>query len=126
MIHPNDASGDALRRLESDGDDLSRARDIDFTVVFPNDFTAEEFAGHFRKTGYKATIRFSQVEKSHPWDVVVVKHMIPSHSGITDVERELQEFADTLGDITTVGDVFLNLANTSSNRQLTGCHSPSK
>ena len=32
-----------------------------------------------------------------PWSVVVVKHMIPSHSGITEFEAELQEIAATLG-----------------------------
>jgi hypothetical protein len=76
---------------------LSRARDIDFNVVFPDDFSAEKFAEYFRKSGYKATVEFAKVKESHPWDVVIVKHMIPSHAGITDFERELQEFAETLG-----------------------------
>jgi len=97
MIHPDDDNGDVLRRLEAKGDDLSRARDIDFTVVFPTDFAAVEFAAYFRKAGYKADVRYAQVNGSHLWDVVIVKHMIPSHEGITDFERELQEFADTLG-----------------------------
>jgi hypothetical protein len=30
MIHPNDDSGDVLRRLEEKGDDLSRARKVGF------------------------------------------------------------------------------------------------
>lgn len=97
MIHPQDDNGDALRRLEAEGDDLSRARDIDFTVVFPTALTAEEFAESFRKAGYQTTIRFTQVKESHPWDVVVVKNMIPSHAGISDFERELQNLADTMG-----------------------------
>jgi hypothetical protein len=97
MVHENDDTGDALRRLEAEGDDLSRARDIDFTVVFPNEFTAEKFAEHFRQAGYRSTIRLSQVKESHPWDVLVVKHMVPSHSAITEFERELQDCADTHG-----------------------------
>jgi hypothetical protein len=83
--------------LEAEGDDLGRARNIDFTVIFSDDLTAEEFAEHFRKAGYRATIRFTQVKESHPWDVVVVKHMIPSHTGISEFERELQQVADTMG-----------------------------
>jgi DNA-binding transcriptional LysR family regulator len=43
MIYPNDANGDALRRMEAEGDDLSRPRNIDFTVVFSNKNSAEEF-----------------------------------------------------------------------------------
>jgi hypothetical protein len=34
MIHQKDDNGDALRRLEAEGDDLGRARNIDFTVNF--------------------------------------------------------------------------------------------
>ena len=97
MKHPNDDNGDALRRLEADGDDLSLARDIDFTVVFPDQFRAEEFAAHFRSAGYKSTVRNAQVKETHPWDVLVVKRMVPSHSGISEFEAELQEVADTLG-----------------------------
>ena len=97
MNHPNDDNGDALRRLEADGDDLSRARNIDFTVVFPDQFKAEEFADYFRNAGYESTVTAAHVKKTHPWDVVVVKHMIPSHSGITEFKAELQEIAATLG-----------------------------
>ena len=34
MIYPSDANGDVLRRLEAQGNDLSKPRNIDFTVVF--------------------------------------------------------------------------------------------
>jgi hypothetical protein len=30
---PKDENGDVLRRMQADGDDLSKARDIDFTVT---------------------------------------------------------------------------------------------
>jgi len=96
MIHPNDDTGDTLRRLEAQGDNLSRARDIDFSVVFPDSLGAGEFAEYFRKRGYRATIQHAQVREKHPWDEIVVKHMVPSHSSITDFERELQETAVTL------------------------------
>lgn len=35
MIYPNDPNGDVLRRMEAEGDNLTKPRDIDFTVVFP-------------------------------------------------------------------------------------------
>src|ERR1700744_5694932 len=94
--HPNDDNGDALRRLEADGDDLSRARDINFSVVFPSEFAAETFADQFRRQSYQVNVRYSQVKESHPWDVTVVKHMPPSYVGITEFERDLQEAADPL------------------------------
>jgi len=42
MTYPNDANGDALRHRDADGDDLTRSRDIEFTVVFPNEKSANE------------------------------------------------------------------------------------
>ena len=46
MIYPDD--GNALRRLERDGDDLTKPRNIDFAVVFADASSAEQFAEHFR------------------------------------------------------------------------------
>jgi Regulator of ribonuclease activity B len=97
MLHPNDDNGDVLRRMEAEGDDLSRPRDIDFNVVFPDETAAEEYARRIRGTGYKATVQLASVVKTHPWEVLVVKNMVPTHSGITDFEQELQELAEQLG-----------------------------
>jgi hypothetical protein len=96
MLYPNDENGDVLRRLEADGDDLSRPRDIDFTVVFPDGIKAAQFAQQLQCEGYRTTARFVNVVRTHPWEVVVVRNMIPTHSGITDFEDELQNLADTL------------------------------
>jgi regulator of ribonuclease activity B len=96
MVHPNHDDGDALRRLEAQGDDLSRPRDFDFNVVFPDEATATDFAHRFRRDGYRATVRFVNLRKTHPWEVLIVRNMVPTHSGITDFERELQDAADAL------------------------------
>ena len=97
MIYPNDENGDVLRRLETQGDDLTRARDIDFSVVFPVESAAERFAEHFRAQGYAASVYFAEAMKEFPWNVNVVKHMIPSHQEIGSFEASLQEVANTLG-----------------------------
>ena len=97
MLHPNDDNGDALRRLEAQGDDLRRPRDIDFNVVFPDEIRATEFAQQVQAEGYRTTVRFADVVKNHAWEAVVVKNMIPTHSGITDFEQELQNIAEALG-----------------------------
>ena len=97
MAHPNDDNGDALRRLETDGDDLSRPRDIDFNVVFPDESSAEAFAGQIRERGYRATVSLENVVETHPWGALVVKNMVPTHSEITEFEEDLQDLADALG-----------------------------
>jgi hypothetical protein len=97
MIHPDDDNGDVLRRMEAKGDSLTVPRNIDFTVVFREQQAADQFAEHFRKLGYVVSVDDSQTRREFPWDVVVVKHMIPSHQEIGDFERSLQVMADTLG-----------------------------
>jgi len=94
---PNDDNGDVLRRLQRDGDDLSKSRDVDFTVVFSDQASANHFAKHFEKRGYKVSVEESGCVTQLPWDVLVVNHMVPSHDVITDFEEELQAIADGFG-----------------------------
>ena len=97
MKFPDDANGDALRRMERKGDDLSRARDIDFTVVFPDEASATRFANHFSKLGYKVSVSLTNTVNNLPWDVLVVKHMAAIHEQIGAFEDSLQKTADTHG-----------------------------
>jgi hypothetical protein len=97
MIYPDDDNGDTLRRMEAEGDDLTKPRNIDFTVVFLNEDLAKRFAGHFQQEGYNVSVDFAQTVKELPWDVVVVRYMSPSYQEINDFETELQEAADLMG-----------------------------
>ena len=97
VIFPNDANGDALRRMEVQGDDLTKPRNIDFNVVFAEGAAAEEFAEHFRTLGHEVSVEATETDQDFPWDVVVVKHMAPSYDGVTDFETLLQSVADRWG-----------------------------
>jgi len=97
MKYPDDANGDALRRMEEAGDDLARARDVEFTVVFPNENTAKQFADHICALGYIVSAELTGTVENFPWDVTVVKHMVPSHEVIGAVEDSLQRVADIFG-----------------------------
>ncbi len=83
--------------MKAQGDDLSQPRNIDFTVVFSEESAAERFAGLFRTQGYEVSVEFAETTKDFPWDVIVVKHMIPAHQDITEFENTLQEVAAPLG-----------------------------
>lgn len=96
-IFPDDENGRVLRNIAARGDDLTKARNIDFTVVFAQATSAEQFAEHFRGLGHKVTVEETGTEEGHPWDVVVVKHMVPTYEGITDFENDLQFVADRWG-----------------------------
>src|SRR5262249_40338929 len=94
---PNDDNGQVLRRMQENGDDLTKPRDIDFTVVFPAQAVAEVFAEHFRRLGYRVSVELTKAVPELPWDVVVVHHMISSHNEISEFEDKLLAFASPLG-----------------------------
>jgi lipoate-protein ligase A len=93
---PDDENGDVLRRMQGGGDDFTKPRDIDFSVVFPSESSAVEFADHFRQTGLKVAIEEWDTERELPWDVTVTRCMLPTHLGITEFEETLAEVAATL------------------------------
>jgi hypothetical protein len=97
MNFPDDDNGNVLRRMESHGDDLTRSRDINFTVVFSHVGDANVFADHLRLLGYATSVEFSEVKPDFPWDAVVVNNMIPSHEAIGSFEDLLQNLANAFG-----------------------------
>ena len=94
---PNDANGDVLRRMLTGGDDLCVARDIDFAVVFPSENAAQAFAANSQLAAYKRTVEHSECAPGLPYDVIVVRNMLPTHAGITEFEGLLERLARPLG-----------------------------
>jgi Regulator of ribonuclease activity B len=97
MFIPDDENGDVLRRMVAKGDDLTQLRDIDFTVVFADEISANEFASHFKSLGLATSVERTGVEKELPWDVKVVRNMAPQHDKIGEFEDELELVAMPLG-----------------------------
>lgn len=97
MFIPDDANGDVLRRMLGHGDDLTQPRDIDFVVVFADEASAKEFASHCKSLGLATSVKFSETAKGLPWDVNVVKNMVPQHDKIGEFEDELELVAEPLG-----------------------------
>lgn len=93
---PDDLNGDVLRRLQQAGDDFSIPRNVDFSVVFPDERRAEEFARMCRAARYEVTVQKSDVRPERPWDVTIVKFMLMTHAGITEFEMELEAAASSL------------------------------
>jgi len=94
---PDDENGDVLRRMQGNGDSLAKPRNIDFTVAFPDEPSAEQFGAKIRHLGYEPSVNLTNSNPELPWDVVVVKYMLPSHEGITQFELELENIASRFG-----------------------------
>jgi hypothetical protein len=94
---PDDENGDVMRRMQQNGDDFTKPREIDFSVVFPSEIAAEGFADGFRQSGYKVSVAKWETERELPWDVTVTRYMLPTHAGITEMEETLEIAAVRFG-----------------------------
>jgi hypothetical protein len=94
---PNDDNGDVLWQLRCQGDALTDPREIDFTVTFPSKKAASEFAAFFRKE-FKVELKETEdpQENGYNWEVIVYSHAVPTHSGITSLEAQLENQAASL------------------------------
>jgi regulator of RNase E activity RraB len=98
MTHdfPDDADGDALRRLVDDGSDLTKPMCVEFQVAVPDEATAKRLAEVASKLGYGIAI-YPSPECSLPWTCECSRKMLATHEGVLAVQTELAGVAAPFG-----------------------------
>ena len=91
LTFPADDNGDVLRRMQAAGDNLDVARDIDFSFVFSTQTEAQQFVTEVRAPEYQATS--AAYPGRQMWEAQVTHRMVPTHSGITELEAKLSTVA---------------------------------
>jgi hypothetical protein len=86
-----------LRDMAERGDDLGKARIVEFTAVFASQSSALAFIEQVKAMAYTVDIEESGTVPSHRWDAVAAREMIPTLDGITDAEISLANVAQALG-----------------------------
>jgi hypothetical protein len=81
--------------MARDGDNLAAERNIDFEHVFPSVEAALAFTAQVVNRTDTVSINWYQAESR--WNVRVTRHMVPTHSGITELEASLDQIARTQG-----------------------------
>jgi len=94
---PDDENGDVLRRMQEHGDDLSIPREVDFSVIFPSEDSALQFAVHMLKNEQKVSFSAYEEHDELPWQVQAHPVMEPTHENITGYEEQLAEDAAKYG-----------------------------
>ena len=92
---PNDLNGEVLRRMYAAGDDLTRARMIDFCFVFPKRQQALAFIDIVDDQDTEVCISF--YKEREMWEAIVKHHMLPDHRSITAMEAALSLKAESVG-----------------------------
>ena len=86
MDYPDDADGDALRRVERDGSDMTRPMEIDFAVAVPNEAAGLAVAKLAEGIGYRPSV--ARDEESGAWTCYCTRTMVPTHAALVDAQAE--------------------------------------
>jgi hypothetical protein len=101
---PADETGNVLRLMAAHGDDLMRARVVDFGHLLPNEAAARRMAAAAAQLGFAVMVEpidddeeLPAGQRSGEWDVTCSQEMVPTHAGITATERQLDALARSFG-----------------------------
>lgn len=94
---PDDENGDVLWNMHSDGDNLATPREVDFSVIFPTEEAALQFAVHMLKNEQKVSFSAYEGNDEMPWQVQTHPVMEPNHENISGYESQLAEDAAKYG-----------------------------
>jgi len=92
---PNDENGAILRKMYERGDDLTRARTVDFCFAFPERKQALAFAESLDDKNLEVCV--SYYDERQMWQAVVKRQMVPTHEQITSFESTLTDRAIAVG-----------------------------
>lgn len=94
---PDDENGNVLWHMKQSGDNLSVAREIDFSVIFPTENDAINFAVHLLRNDQKVSFSPYPEHKELKWQVQVHPVMQPTHEHITGFEALLAKHSAKYG-----------------------------
>ena len=92
---PDDASGDALRRMCAAGDDLTQPRIIDFCFIFDKRQQALAFADLV--DDQDSVVSISYYAARTVWQTIIKRRMLPDYKNIVTTEATLTIKAESVG-----------------------------
>jgi Regulator of ribonuclease activity B len=90
---PADPTGDALWEMQQNGDDLTKQREIEFTVVFSTEEEALEFGNTLLVNRQKILLSDNEEEKEFPFEIIVYVYMEANYDEICGYEELLESHA---------------------------------
>jgi|SRR5271156_2185902 len=101
--YPDDADGDALRRMAAEGWDMARPMAIDFFVAAPTEEAGEQIAELAMLAGYSTHLEYDdeiddeEDNQLEPWTCYCTKLMVPTYAAIIVAQRELDDLSSPFG-----------------------------
>lgn len=94
---PADENGDVLWQMAKDGDNLAVRREFDFSVIFPTEDAAIQFAVYMLRNDQKVSFSEYPQHKALPWQVQLHPVLLPTHAQITGYENLLAKYSARYG-----------------------------
>ena len=85
--YPDDADGDALRKVAESGADMSRPMVIEFSVDVPDERAARRVAEVVAPAGFDPSIFHH--DETDSWSIYCAKEMLATYDAVIDVQSEL-------------------------------------
>lgn len=88
---------ECCKKWKKGGDDLSKARDVDFSIVFEEESCAFSFVSLIRNNF--SNVRYSKIEDEDDalWDVTATKFMKLKYEEISETEDYLKNASEKFG-----------------------------
>lgn len=95
-LFPEDNNGNALWQLLQDGDDLTQAREVEFSVIFPNEELALKFGQLLLENNQKLSFCPNPTDEDLPWEITAYPEMAASYENIAAYQHLLETSSASL------------------------------
>ena len=86
-LFPNDDNGDVLWQMAQDGDDLTEAHEIEYSIAFTDKAKAEQCALFLLHEEQKISLFIDEESENQEWIITIYVYMEPEYSDIVDLEE---------------------------------------
>ena len=96
-LFPNDDNGDVLWQMAQDGDDLTEAHEIEYSIAFTDKVKAEQCALFLLHEEQKISLFIDEESENQEWIITIYVYMEPEYSDIVDLEEWFTKIANEHG-----------------------------
>lgn len=96
-LYPDDDNGNVLWQMHQDGDDLTEAHEIEYSIAFNTQELAEKCALFLLQEEQKISLFVDEENEVHEWIVTIYVYMEPEYSDIVDLEEWFTKIAEQHG-----------------------------
>lgn len=95
-LYPEDEIGNTLWQMQESGEDLITEREIEFSVLFPEQELALKFGQLLLENNQKLSFTPSQAHSNLPWEITAYPQMSVSYENIISYQDLLESSAEPL------------------------------